>query len=98
MAVNSRTRTARTLSPTFSFYVPSSNEGLIRDCAASADAVVVHGRNGPPVVETMRRQGFDGVVLFDRANYERSASSVPPGAWLEAQTRAGADRLLTGGN
>ncbi|MEA2704304.1 MAG: hypothetical protein QOD63_2249, partial [Actinomycetota bacterium] len=98
MATDFQTRTARTLSPTFSFYVSSSSEGLIRDCAASADAVVVHGRDGPQVVEAMRRHGFDGVVLFDRANYERSASSTPPGAWLEAQTRAGADRLLTGGH
>jgi len=98
MVLTTKAAEARTLGPTFSFYVPSSDAGLIRDCAESADAVVVHGQNGPRSVEAMRRNGFGGVVLFDGAGYERKAKPVSPGAWFEAQAAAGADRLMTAGH
>src|SRR5687767_4845884 len=88
---------ATTLDPTFSFYVPATDRVLIEKCAAEADAVVVHGRNGPEVVTEMRSAGFGGVVLFDRATYERRAKPIASQAWFEAQARAGADRLLTPG-
>jgi len=93
------TTTARptTLGPTFSFYVPSTERALIARCADEADAVVVHGRNGPHVVAEMRSEGFTSVVLFDRATYERRAKPIAPQAWFEAQAQAGADRLLTPG-
>lgn len=87
-----------TLLPTFSFYVPSSDQNLIRGCAASADAVVVHGSAGPAVVCALRRDGFGGPALFDGAGYERRAKRLPPNAWFEAQAEAGADRLLTQGH
>jgi hypothetical protein len=89
---------AATLAPSFSFYVPSTDINLITDCAEKADGVVVHGTQGPRVVEGMRRDGFSGVVLFDRGGYERGAASVDPAEWCEAQERAGADRILTSGH
>lgn len=92
------TRTeAATLAPSFSFYVPSANDSLIEAGAHQADAVVVHGPGGPARVDQMRRDGFEGKVLFDRADYERRAKPIVPAVWFEAQAAAGADRLLTPG-
>lgn len=96
MDLTVKTAKARTLRPTFSFYVPA-DRNLIGACAEAADAVAVRGPSGPNVVEAMRREGFDGIVLFDCANYERRAKPVAPQSWFEAQARAGADRLLTTG-
>lgn len=98
MTVTAPNRPVTTLTPTFSFYVPSSDPLLIEACNASADGVVVHGVNGPAVVAAMRANGFDGTVLFDRADYERRAKSVSASAWFDAQSAAGADRVLTAGH
>jgi len=97
MALTTEKARATTLGPTFSFYVPATSPGLIKDCADAADAVVVHGPNGPQVVAEMRQDGFSGVVLFDRADYQRRAKPVGANAWFDAQARASADRLLTAG-
>ena len=97
MALTTTTAGATTLGPTFSFYVPATKTALIQECASAVDAVVVHGPKGPAVVSEMRRDGFNGTVLFDRADYERRAKPIAPAVWLEAQAAAGADRLLTPG-
>lgn len=97
MALTTTTAGATTLGPTFSFYVPATKAALIKECASAADAVVVHGPRGPEVVSQMRRDGFTGTVLFDRADYEPRAKPMPPNAWFDTQLGAGADRLLTGG-
>lgn len=98
MSLTTRTTKRRTLGGTFSFYVPSTDMALIASCAAVADAVVVHGPNGPRVIEALRREDFSGAVLFDRATYERRTARIDPGCWFEAQARAGADRLMTQGH
>lgn len=97
MTAATENRVARTLGATFSFYVSGGKPELIAKCADSSDAVVVHGRKGPATVAQMRRGGFSGTVLFDRADYERTATAIDRGAWLDAQHEAGADRLLTSG-
>ena len=98
MTATTKITRAATLAPSFSFYVPSTDIDLIADCAEKADAVVVPGTQGPRAVVGMRRDGFSGVVLFDRGGYERGAASVDPAEWCEAQVQAGADRILTSGH
>jgi hypothetical protein len=97
LTVTTPSPVARTLTPTFSFYVPSSDRLLIEACSMTADGVVVHGVNGPAVVAAMRRDGFEATVLFDRAGYERRTKATAASAWFDAQFAAGADRVLTAG-
>lgn len=86
-----------TLQPTFSFYVGPSDVALIAEVAAAADAVTVVGKGGPDAIRTLRRQGFTATVLFDRAGYSANAGTVDIARWIDEQTTAGADRVLTAG-
>jgi hypothetical protein len=85
---------------TFSFYFPPPRRdvSLIQACAEMADAVVLKGPNGPKTVRAMRRGGWSGTVLFDRAAYEPNSAAVHPTDWFAAQASAGADRLLSPGH
>ena len=85
------------LEQSFSFYVPGRNPVRIRDCSQQADAIVVSGAAGPKSVCGLRRVGWDGIVLFDRAAYVANPGKVDPPEWFDQQEEAGADRLLTPG-
>src|SRR6266851_5351846 len=97
MTTLATTQHPATLRASFSFYLPATSGPLIAGCAEVADAVVLHGPNGPKVIEAMRRDGFSGTALFDAARYERDARPLDPSAWFDSQHAAGADRLLTPG-
>jgi hypothetical protein len=59
--------------------------------------MVVSGAAGPASVRFLRREGWEGIVLFDRAAYMANAGKIDPPRWFEEQEEAGADRLLTPG-
>jgi hypothetical protein len=86
------------LEQSFSFYVPGRDPQRIRDCAQQADAVVINGAAGPTSVLQLRRQGWEGIVFFDRAAYGPRPGRVDPSEWFDQQEEAGADRLLTPGS
>jgi len=86
-----------TLERSFSFYLQKPDEAGLRECAKSADATVVRGANGPQLVTAIRRGGWDGAVLFDRAGYETDRPLLEPAKWFDSQREAGADRVLTPG-
>ena len=79
------------------FYVPGRDPVRIRDCSLQADAIVVSGAAGPRSVCGLRRSGWDGIALFDRAAYVANPGKVDPPEWFDQQEEAGADRLLTPG-
>jgi hypothetical protein len=85
------------LEQSFSFYVSGRDPMRIKDCAKQADAVVVCGAAGPASVRQLRREDWEGVVLFDRAAYGTNPGKVDPSHWFELQEEVGADRLLTPG-
>ena len=85
------------LEQSFSFYVSGRDPQRIRACAEQADAVVVCGVAGPASVRILRREGWEGIVLFDRAAYTANPGKVDPPQWFELQEEVGADRLLTPG-
>jgi hypothetical protein len=85
------------LEQSFSFYVSGRDPERIRACAEQADAVVVCGAAGPGSVRILRREGWQGIVIFDRAAYTANSGKIDPPQWFEQQEEAGADRLLTPG-
>ncbi len=87
----------RTLSTSFSFYVPASKPGLIAAAAELADGVTVRGANGPSVARQALGVDWAGSLLFDGAGYEEGAPRIDAKAWFDAQADAGADRLITPG-
>jgi len=64
-----------TSAPSFSFYVGSRSEQLIKTVAEHADAVTIRGARGPAAISRLRGSGFDAAVLFDREDWK----SDPPG-------------------
>lgn len=89
--------TPKTLRGSLSFYMGPSNTDQIMRAAQIADAVTIAGANGPKTVEKMRRSGFGGTVIFDRAAYETPDSSVDASEWFDLQEVARADRLFSPG-
>jgi hypothetical protein len=85
-----------TLKQTYSFYVPGRDPSRVRACAEQADAVVVSGAAGPASVRSLRVEGWEGAVLFDRAAYGGEVK-VDRSRWFDDQRSARADRLLTPG-
>lgn len=88
--------TSVTLDGTVSFYVPSSRPKLLEACAEAAGSVVVRGPDGPRVVAGMRATGWNGVTIFDGSAYEPNRT-IDAQKWLDLQSQAGADRLLSPG-
>lgn len=86
-----------TLRQTFSFYVSGRDPNRIRTCAELADSVVVSGSSGPKTVNRLRKEGWKGIVLFDRAAYTNPTVEIDLPSWFDEQVNAGADRLLTPG-
>lgn len=83
--------------PTFSFYVGYDNQQQIMNSAELADGVVLRGLRGPQTIARMRRQGWEGDVLFDGTRYASTQSKIEPQRWLELQHEAEAARILTPG-
>lgn len=101
--VVSTLRRPRTLRQNLSFYVPGSNQELVSASAAIAGAVTLKGPKGPEAARVLRRDGFDGEVLFDLAAYEGDPEKnsvrkpVDPRWWIDTQHQLGADRVLSPG-
>jgi hypothetical protein len=88
---------AVTLRETFSFYVPASQIETLVAASWLADAVTVCGPRGPEAIRSLRAEGWDAPVIFDRAGYNPKCKPIPPEQWFAEQSAAGADRLLSRG-
>jgi hypothetical protein len=87
-----------TLRKSFSFYVPASQPETLEAVSSLVDAVTVCGPRGPEVIKSLRRQGWNTPVIFDRAGYRHQGEPIETNRWFEDQWSAGADRLLTPGS
>lgn len=62
-------RSPVTIQETFSFYVPASQRDTLVAVSSLADAVTVCGPRGPEAIRSLRAEGWDAPVIFDRAGY-----------------------------
>jgi hypothetical protein len=62
-----------------------------------ADAVTVCGSHGPRVINSLRGEGWNAPVIFDRVGYGSQSKPIDADHWFAEQTAAGADRLLSPG-
>lgn len=91
------TRPPITLSETFSFYVPSSDNATLEVVGSMADGVTVKGPRGPQVIRNLRASGWDTPVIFDYSGYDPKTPRTDARRWFDEQAAAGADRLLSTG-
>lgn len=91
------TRPPITLSETFSFYVPSSDNATLEVVGSMADGVTVKGPRGLQVIRNLRASGWDTPVIFDYSGYDPKTPRTDARRWFDEQAAAGADRLLSTG-